>query len=319
MYLVLLVLGPVTSLVGLALVISGLAAHDAIDVLTPAMIAIVGGFIVTGLAFMVRELDRIEGTLSAQPMPRASRPVLQSGPLTLATKPAAAALAADQGWPEPQERIPFAPKPKTDIAAQPGMDSALFADPASGAGADLSLEKFPSVVRMDAAVEQTNITVLQRMPNLAHEEDAGTGPEAAVASRTNGAAPADAEPPANANGRAPASRARPTGSVLEAFWPRSPRPRMNFPAAAAANTVQVAAPTEPMARRQPPAANVSAIAPATAPEVAASPQITVLKSGVVEGMSYTLFSDGSIEAQLPQGTLRFGSITELRNHIEKAS
>ena len=34
-------------------------------------------------------------------------------------------------------------------------------------------------------------------------------------------------------------------------------------------------------------------------------------------MAYTLYSDGSIEAQLPQGTLRFGSITALRDHIEK--
>jgi hypothetical protein len=44
--------------------------------------------------------------------------------------------------------------------------------------------------------------------------------------------------------------------------------------------------------------------------------VSVLKSGVVEGMAYTLYSDGSIEAQLPQGTLRFGSMSALRNHIE---
>ena len=46
---------------------------------------------------------------------------------------------------------------------------------------------------------------------------------------------------------------------------------------------------------------------------------SVLKAGVVNGMPYTLFSDGSIEAQLPEGTLRFGSITELRNHIEQSA
>jgi hypothetical protein len=45
--------------------------------------------------------------------------------------------------------------------------------------------------------------------------------------------------------------------------------------------------------------------------------VSVLKSGVVDGMAYTLYSDGSIEAQLPQGAVRFGSITELRNHIEQ--
>jgi hypothetical protein len=47
--------------------------------------------------------------------------------------------------------------------------------------------------------------------------------------------------------------------------------------------------------------------------------ISILKSGVVDGMAYTLYSDGSIEAQLPQGMLRFGSITELRNHIEQSA
>jgi len=50
-----------------------------------------------------------------------------------------------------------------------------------------------------------------------------------------------------------------------------------------------------------------------------SAAISVLKSGVVNGMPYTLYSDGSIEAQLAEGTLRFGSITELRNHIEQSA
>jgi hypothetical protein len=47
--------------------------------------------------------------------------------------------------------------------------------------------------------------------------------------------------------------------------------------------------------------------------------VSALKSGVVEGMAYTLYSDGSIEAQLPQGKLRFGSITALRNHLERGA
>jgi hypothetical protein len=56
---------------------------------------------------------------------------------------------------------------------------------------------------------------------------------------------------------------------------------------------------------------------AAARDVTPAP-VTVLKSGAVDGMAYTLFSDGSIEAQLPQGMLRFGSIAELRNHIEQS-
>ena len=47
--------------------------------------------------------------------------------------------------------------------------------------------------------------------------------------------------------------------------------------------------------------------------------VAILKSGVVDGMAYTLYVDGSIEAELPQGTVRFASIHELRNHLAKNS
>jgi len=43
--------------------------------------------------------------------------------------------------------------------------------------------------------------------------------------------------------------------------------------------------------------------------------ITVLKSGVIEGMAYTLYSDGAIEADLKQGMVRFSSIDDLRRHL----
>jgi hypothetical protein len=56
-----------------------------------------------------------------------------------------------------------------------------------------------------------------------------------------------------------------------------------------------------------------------APAAAAAPAPTILKSGVVDGMAYTLYADGSIEAKLPHGTVRFGSIAELRAHIESNS
>lgn len=43
--------------------------------------------------------------------------------------------------------------------------------------------------------------------------------------------------------------------------------------------------------------------------------VTVLKSGTIGGMSYTLYSDGSIEADLPDGVLRFASLQDLRDHV----
>ncbi len=42
---------------------------------------------------------------------------------------------------------------------------------------------------------------------------------------------------------------------------------------------------------------------------------TVVRSGVIGGMAYTLYADGSIEAELPIGTVRFNSIAELQDHV----
>lgn len=45
---------------------------------------------------------------------------------------------------------------------------------------------------------------------------------------------------------------------------------------------------------------------------------TVVRSGIIAGMAYTLYSDRSIEAELPAGTVRFGSIEELQEHVKRA-
>jgi hypothetical protein len=43
----------------------------------------------------------------------------------------------------------------------------------------------------------------------------------------------------------------------------------------------------------------------------------VVRSGVIGGMAYTLYADGSIEAELPIGTVRFNSIAELQDHVTR--
>jgi hypothetical protein len=60
-------------------------------------------------------------------------------------------------------------------------------------------------------------------------------------------------------------------------------------------------------------------APAAEPQAAETPAVTIIKSGVVDGMAYSLYSDGSIEAQMPEGMMRFASIDELRTHLEGRS
>lgn len=67
---------------------------------------------------------------------------------------------------------------------------------------------------------------------------------------------------------------------------------------------------------QPAAADTSTIDP---PRTDSEPEApaAILKSGVVDGMAYTLYADGSIEAKLPEGIVRFDSIGDLRGHLEK--
>ncbi|HLL29086.1 MAG TPA: hypothetical protein VKT73_15720 [Xanthobacteraceae bacterium] len=47
------------------------------------------------------------------------------------------------------------------------------------------------------------------------------------------------------------------------------------------------------------------------------PSSTVVRSGIIHGMAYTLYADGSIEAELPIGTVRFASIEELQDHVSR--
>jgi hypothetical protein len=64
------------------------------------------------------------------------------------------------------------------------------------------------------------------------------------------------------------------------------------------------------------AAAAEQVAPPVRPEERQQVAVTVLKSGVVDGMAYSLYSDGSIEAQMPEGMMRFASIDELRAHLD---
>jgi hypothetical protein len=68
-----------------------------------------------------------------------------------------------------------------------------------------------------------------------------------------------------------------------------------------------------------PAVEAPSAPSANAPSRAGGQTVTILKSGVIEGMAYTLYSDGSIEAELPQGVMRFATIEELRNHLGNAT
>jgi hypothetical protein len=111
--------------------------------------------------------------------------------------------------------------------------------------------------------------------------------------------------------RSKPARPTPPPQNFDAFWPAE--------RGTGRNTEPEAGPT--LDEAQPPLEQAASVQEPP-PESTASeqPQATaILKSGVVEGMAYTLYADGSIEAELPHGTVRFGSIAELRAHIESNS
>ncbi|QRG06271.1 hypothetical protein EZH22_25455 [Xanthobacter dioxanivorans] len=91
----------------------------------------------------------------------------------------------------------------------------------------------------------------------------------------------------------------------------SPRPA---PRPAARATGYEPPPRPP--RPAPEAPQPPAIAPP--PRRAEPEEPRILKSGIVGGMAYTLYSDGSIQADLPNGVVRFASLQELREHVAQS-
>jgi hypothetical protein len=312
MYAFLLILGAVIAAAGVVLIGPGLPFggrdYDA-SIVTPGAVAIVGGLILIGLALAVRVLGRIEKALAARPLPH---PVLQEeATAPVAQEPAAAAPA----------RIPFPPKPVAEPAPPPEPVVATPRVLPEDAALERLREKFPTLVRLDNApvVEDADVS-LSPKPSVRADEAVAEA-NSAVSRQSNGATPPRIEPRLEVQAR-PASRPA-QAKNFEAFWPKKQRPGQETPAPAAKEpAAQQPLPVEPVLTPEPvqfqfrePAPEPRLVLPA--PE--APTTVSILKAGVVDGMAYTLYSDGSIEAQLPQGMLRFGSITELRNHIEQSA
>jgi hypothetical protein len=171
-------------------------------------------------------------------------------------------------------------------------------------------------------------------PAQAPEAESPPAPRAVDAEAPSAKETAEAEPVAAPAEEPPVERAR--RSPFDAIWPPRERARGATDADDAApqrdgtaeQSAEPAAVTEetpvaePDVSTQPQDAAVEAptdARPATAEmEPAAFEAVSILKSGVIDGMGYTLYSDGSIEAELPSGTIRFASIGELRLHLERA-
>ena len=285
MYLLLLVFGGLLSAAGVVLVGSGVSLRDgAFDatILTPGIVAAAGGLLLIGLGAGLRTLQRIERTLALRPMPRAL-------PITESAK----ASESVETSREPA-RIPFAPKAVPE--SQPTVDLRNKSPEAT----------FPAD-KISPVVPEIAIAA-------AHDASAEINAHR-TGSNGNGAASTRTGLRLSASLRRPSADERQSERAFDALWPKDPRPSRAIEAAPVP-TVQGAGASPIQSQHSAGATNTPA--PATYADNTAT-GVSVLKSGVVNGMPYTLYSDGSIEAQLPEGTLRFGSITELRNHIEQSA
>lgn len=293
------VAGALITLAGLALVATGAIPHDAVfdsETLTPGIIAAVGGLLLIGIGVAVRELRRIERLIANRPSRAAHSEEDQAVDFAEATG---------------QPHIPFPPKPNAVPAAQAAVLAAAAALSPEDTTSDhlrtktplwdRSEEEEPARVGGDAATRSR--------PPLPPEEPKERRESIAKGYGGNGAAVPRSITDVEAKPRLSGSPATPRGKVFNAFWPAGQRREPQTAQAAVARALPARGPA-PVSK---------ALADAVAAPDDRAAAVTILKSGVIEGMAYTLYSDGSIEAQLPQGTLRFGSIAALRDHIESKS
>ena len=290
MSILLLVIGAIAVMVGVGMVAFGIPINEfsfGNTLIVSGTTAATGGLIVIGLGAAIGQLHRIAEMLAARTPARAARPHE-----TFEAPPEAPITA------HPAARVPFPPRQRAEPALSelPEPPEPHVA-PTAGMGEAPPAESFAPTLRNPEA------------PPLAVEDEVSLSPTVNGSGATEqGREPV--EPPKRPPPPPlPPPRELPSTN-FDAMWPPEPKPPRG-PAGGEG-------PTMPRPPERPPRE------PAAPPEVpeppAAGPQrttIAILKSGVVDGMAYTLYVDGSIEAELPQGTLRFASIEELRSHLEK--
>jgi hypothetical protein len=132
-----------------------------------------------------------------------------------------------------------------------------------------------------------------------------------------GAAP---PPPVTAPTRTPAAAAPKSSLLGGLFGGRGKKPVVaggkDAPGDSGVDLAPLAQGPEPATPRASPAPSGNGAAPPKAePDSGAS----VYKSGVIDGMAYTLYTDGSIEAELPQGKIHFASVEALQVYLTSRS
>jgi hypothetical protein len=348
MSVLLLILGIVVAAAGVAVIGFSIPLNE-FTLISAGATALTGGLMLIGLSAVVSELARLaEGLkrVSTRPPQRAAEVVEPVASAAAPAIPLPAPAASPPARP-PAPNLPLPPRPpRTEVPAREPRPTAPY-------------QPSPSSVEVSAAaIERLRSTIPRTEPPRVESQGAGQGagyledallsPNGAAAQYQPGgrarAEPAAPEPRVAAEDRAggavealKASRldflfrsksARPQPQNFEAIWPADARPQRNTAPAADAQPTPAQVERQQVERqqverqqveRQPGVAAPIQEAHPAPPAPEGPPPVAILKSGVVDGMAYTLYTDGSIEAKLPQGTVRFGSVAELRSHIESNS
>jgi hypothetical protein len=296
MMIVLMVVGVGTLLAGLLAIAYGILLELSLgnSLIVAGTVAACSGTILLGLCAVVTELKIIARQL-ADPRSTADARV-RAGLPQVAPSAVPAQPAVDDGHEFSQDQAapsPAPPPPWHEVAAARGQPDAA-AEP----------------VHVPAAPEAKPRRNLLFSSNLRKERER---PAARVEP------PVVAEPhpvPPALPPMAEASEA-PSPATFDDAWPKAERAPERAPERAVERP-RASEAQRRSARNPNYATNGSAAPDRHAPPARAEepPAVTVLKSGVVDGMAYSLYSDGSIEAQMPEGMMRFASIDELRAHLD---
>jgi hypothetical protein len=329
MSLVLLILGILATGAGIVSIGFGIPVYEyslGNTLIVAGTMGVAAGLVLIGLAAAVEQLTQIAKAMQ----PRASgRPVLQAQPAEQgpALRPPAPPQFPAQPSVPPPIQAPVPPLAQMKPAAPVAVSArSPFARPVSEerpAAEAPSEPAFSAIERLRASLVRPDRKGEEAVDAA---EDAPPAPAAAPAMAARPAPPVNMTPNAGPNGAAPP----PSAAAAEA----SKKPPLDFLFRARSRAPQPPdafddvwpkrGPRRDQPEAEPPAAEPPPERPARVDmDFDAAPEdmrpAAILKSGVVDGMAYTLYADGSIEAQLPQGTVRFGSIAELRSHIENSS